>query len=113
MHEAAILSALHEQVESFTPAGASLLAVRIEVGGLEHLDPDVMTHLWEVFTAESRLTGSTLSVTRIPVRVRCGECGEEHEPEDVAVLVCPACGAVRPEVLEGSGVLLRSLEVEE
>lgn len=112
MHEAAILEALREQVESFTPADGRLLLVRLEVGGLEHLDPGVMTDLWAIVTDATRLAGSDLRVTRVPVRIRCRACGEEYEPEDPAVLVCPACGVARPEVLAGSGVLLRSLEVE-
>jgi hydrogenase nickel incorporation protein HypA/HybF len=113
MHEAAILSALCEQVESFAPEGSVVLEVKIEVGRLEHLDSGVMTTLWEALTMDTRLAGSRLSATSVPVRVRCRECGTEHEPEDPAVLVCHACGAVRPEILDGTGVLLRSLEVEQ
>ena len=113
MHEAAILSALREQVESFAPEGSVVHEVKIDVGGLEHLDAEVMTTLWEALSMDTRLAGSRLSVTPVPVRVRCRECAAEHEPEDPAVLVCPGCGAVRPEILEGTGVILRSLEVEQ
>ena len=112
MHEAAILDALVEQVETFTPEDGRLVEVKIEVGGLEHLDHEVMRSLWEIVTGETRFAGSDLVVIGVPVRVRCRACGSEHEPEDPAVLFCPDCGAVRPEVLTGTGVLLRSLEVE-
>ena len=62
---------------------------------------------------EISLSGSTLAIERIPVQVRCDACGHEHEPVEPAFLVCPACRAARPTVLRGSGVLLRSLEVDE
>ena len=68
---------------------------------------------WAATTAGGELAGSNLEVSRIPIRVRCRACGAESQPEDPAILTCRSCGAVRPEVLEGSGIVLRSLEVEE
>jgi hydrogenase nickel incorporation protein HypA/HybF len=113
MHEAAITEALVEQVREFLPASATLTGVRIEVGELEHLDPVVMRTVWEVATAGTELEGAALTIERVPLSVRCRRCGTEHAPEDPAILLCPDCGAVAPEVLRGSGVVLRSLEVEE
>jgi hydrogenase nickel incorporation protein HypA/HybF len=112
MHETAIAEALMEQVRPLVPAGAALRSVQIDVGELEHLDADVMRTVWSALTAGTPFDGSTLGTTRVPVRVRCRACGHEHDPRDVAILQCPACRAVQPEVLEGSGVLLRSLDVD-
>lgn len=113
MHEASIAEALMEQVRGFVPDGSSLHLVRIDVGALEHIDDDVLQAAWDGMTEDTPLASSTLEVTRIPLLVRCGACGTEHEPEDVAVLICPRCHAVRPQVLQGSGVLLRGLEVDQ
>jgi hydrogenase nickel incorporation protein HypA/HybF len=90
-----------------------LKEVLIEVGQLEHLDGDLMRSAWSALTAGTELAEAMLSVTRIPVRVRCKSCGHEHEPPEVVLLLCPSCGAGRPEVQEGSGVLLRSIEVDQ
>lgn len=113
MHEASIIEALAEQILRVMPEGGRLVLATVEVGELEHLDPGVMTALWEAVTAGSPLGGATLEIERVPVRVRCGACAVEFAPEDRAVLICPACGAVRPEILAGVGIVLRSLEVEE
>jgi hydrogenase nickel incorporation protein HypA/HybF len=112
MHEAAITQALIEQVRGAMPAGATLASCRIEVGELEHLDSDVMDTMWRGMTAASALEGARLVIDRVPVRVRCGGCDAEFEPDDHAILMCPTCGAVRPQLLAGAGVLLRSLDVD-
>lgn len=113
MHEAAITEALVEQVRAALPAGARLAVCRVEVGELEHLESGVMASMWRAMVEGTELAGALLELTRVPVRVRCRACGVEHEPEDKSIMVCPSCGAVKPEVLAGAGVTLRSLEVEE
>jgi len=113
MHEISIMQALLEQVRALKPDGALLREVHLEVGELEHLDGEVMQTGWTVLTSGSELAGAVLSITRVPVRVRCRVCGQEYEPEDVAVLLCPNCEAVQPEVLEGTGVLLRRMAIDE
>lgn len=113
MHEAAITAALLEQVRGIVPDGSRLLWCRVEVGDLEHLDETVLATLWRAMIEGTPLRGASLEIERIPLQVRCGACGLAYEPQDKAVLLCPACGSVRPEILEGVGVVLRSLEVEE
>ena len=113
MHETAIVMALLEQVRAFLPEACVLEKVFVEVGALEHLEPEVLATVWSAFTCDTRCEGSTLVVERVPLSVRCRRCGREYDPEDIAILLCPWCGAVAPEVLRGAGVVLRSLEVEE
>ncbi len=113
MHEAAIAESLLEQVRSFAPEGSRVATVRIEVGGLEHIEPEVMDVVWRALVLGSPYEGAELAVERVPLRVRCRACGAESQPDDLAILTCGVCDAVRPEVIEGSGILLRSLEVLE
>jgi hydrogenase nickel incorporation protein HypA/HybF len=113
VHEAAITAALVEQVRSFLPEGGRLIEVHVEVGEMEHLDSGVMEMLWSVSIEDTELSGATLTVYPVLLLVRCEACQDDWLPEDPAMLVCPGCGAARPKILEGSGVLLRSLEVEE
>ncbi len=112
MHEMSVVSALCDQVREHLPPATRLVEVTVEVGSLEHLDEEVMRLAWETFTADSSLEGGRLRVERVPVRVRCESCGHEHAPEHPACLLCPVCGDARPRVLEGWGVVLRSLEAE-
>lgn len=113
MHEMAIVQSLLEQVRSFMPDQAVLNEIHLEVGDLEHLDGDVMRTALAALTDGSELQGAALHIRRIPIRVRCRSCGHEYEPEDAAVLLCPECGLVQPEILQGTGVLLKSLEIDQ
>jgi len=113
MHEASITEALVEQVRGIVPAGAEIREVRIEVGELEHLDGDVLQAMWTAMTDETSFRGATLQIKRIPLRVRCRTCNREYAPEDTSILICPGCGVVRPEVLSGAGIMLRSIEIDE
>jgi hydrogenase nickel incorporation protein HypA/HybF len=113
MHEAAITEAMLDQVRTFMPDRGRLASVRVEIGALEHIQPEVMATVWEALTRETELRGATLDFEHVPLRVACGACGHEFEPEDPAILLCPACGVVRPKVLEGSGVRLLALEIDE
>ncbi|UCD74868.1 MAG: hydrogenase maturation nickel metallochaperone HypA [Phycisphaerales bacterium] len=113
MHEGAIAEALLEQVRSFLPDQAVLREVHIDVGRLEHLEEMVLQTFWAALTKGTGEEGSLLSVNVIALQVRCRGCGMEYEPEDPAIMLCPQCGAARPEILQGSGVVLRRMEVEQ
>ncbi|MHC4446358.1 MAG: hydrogenase maturation nickel metallochaperone HypA/HybF [Planctomycetota bacterium] len=113
MHETTVILALLEQVASFVPDGAVLTEVRIEVGQLEHLDEDLMQAAWSAMTEGSDMARVEMHIGRAPLRVRCRGCQHEYEPQETVLLHCPQCGGARPEILQGSGVLLRSIEVEQ
>ena len=113
MHETAITEALVSQVRSFRPEGSRLESVRVEIGALEHIQPEVMATVWEVAVSGTDLDGAVLEFVHTALIVECRACGHRYEPEDPAILLCPACNVVRPRVVEGSGVRLLSLAVSE
>jgi len=113
MHEGAIAEALLEQVRTFLPKDAVLREVHIDVGRLEHLEPAVLETFWVALTKGETEEGSLLSINCIPLKVRCRSCAAQYEPEDPAIMMCPQCGSAQPEVLRGSGVILKSMEVEQ
>lgn len=112
MHEAAITQALLEQVEHMMPPGGRLVRCTVSIGRLEHLDASVMRLMWQASVMGTQLEGAELSVVHTPLRVRCRACELVYEPRDPAIMLCPACGRVLPELVEGAGVVLESLEVE-
>ena len=105
-----IIQSLTGQIAEHLPAKAHPQNVTITVGSLEHLDAEVMQLAWDVATRESPLQNTQLTIERVDVRVRCRSCDQEFAPLDAAYLVCPECGLARPEVLEGWGVTLKSIE---
>jgi hydrogenase nickel incorporation protein HypA/HybF len=114
MHEMSIASALLEQVELSLPEEGRLVEVRIAVGALEHLDSEVMRLAWESLVFERpRLSSSALKVNHVSLRIRCRKCGHVHEPEDIYGMLCPLCASAQPEILQGSGIVLTGLSVDQ
>jgi len=114
MHEMSITNALVEQVEAVLPAGARLTEVRLEVGVLEHLDAEIMELAWQAITDEKEeMQGAALKIKRVSLRIRCRNCGNEYEPPDIYGMICPECDSASPQVLQGSGVLLRGISAEQ
>ncbi len=111
MHEMSVLEALLGEVRARVPPGARLAQVVLEVGSLEHLDPEILQTGWQALTLKTELAGSRLEICTVPVRARCKACGQKYEPDDTTVLICPACQHALPEIIQGTGIVLRSLEV--
>lgn len=105
--------ALVDQVREHVPPGARLMSVQIEVGELEHLDEEVMRTIFLAATEGTDLAGARLEIERVALKVRCRQCGAEYAPEDPAMFMCPVCSRVLPDVIEGGGLVLRSLQVED
>lgn len=112
MHELAIVEALADGIRSYLPADAALVRAIVEVGSLEHLDAEVLQSAWTAFTDAPPLLGGRLEILWTPVRVRCRSCGHEYAPDRTEYLVCPRCDQARPDILEGWGVTLRTIEAD-
>lgn len=112
MHELSIVQALTDGIRRHMPPGAVLVRAVVEVGMLEHLDPDAVQTAWTAFTDAPALAGAKLEIRWTSVRIRCRSCGYEHAPDRTEYLVCPECGQARPDVLEGWGVTLRTIEAD-
>jgi len=113
VHEGAIAEALVEQVRRWLPADAVLRRVHLEIGRLEHVEPSPLRLHWTALTLDTDLGDAELVIEHVPLVVRCGACGHEHEPDEPSYLICPECGSARPEVIRGAGVVLRRLEADQ
>lgn len=112
MHEFSIIQALADGIHVHLPGNAHLRKAVVEVGSLEHLDEELMQAAWEAATHNPCLSDAVLDIRRVAVRVRCRGCLHEYVPAELAYLACPHCGEARPDVLEGWGVTLRTLEAD-
>ncbi len=71
-----------------------LQRVRIAVGELTAIEPDLLRFAWEAVTAGGPDAGSVLDVEWHPARQFCPTCTEEKPRAQGSWLgVCPDCGA--------------------
>jgi len=89
-----------------------VVAVRVTVGGLTHVEPENLKFWYEELTKGTRLAGSALLVEKRPTVVRCQRCGGEFAVVANS-FVCAACGVADVRLATGDEVILESIEVQE
>jgi len=84
--------------------------IEIEVGALAGVEIESLRFCFSA--ARRGVTGAAeLVIHEIPGRALCGACGAEPELE-MPVAMCPACGALGLDILQGRELRVRSLNVD-
>lgn len=120
MHEFSIASSLFESVLAFADQqrATSVVAVRLSIGELTHIEAEQLRFCYESITKETPLEGSVLEIETTAAAVRCPHCGYAGPPKYwdgalsvalVPTLECPACGGA-VEVAEGNECAIRSVK---
>ena len=72
---------------------------------------DSIQFYWDTISDGTIAKGASLHFKRVPVILKCLDCGEEYEPKREE-LVCPKCGSAHIKVKSGDEFHLESIEVE-
>jgi hydrogenase nickel insertion protein HypA len=79
-------------------------SVRVAVGELSAVEPDLLVYAWEAVVAEGPDAGARLDVDWHPARQHCPACGSQAERAPGSWLrLCPGCD--QPLVVEGGDEL--------
>lgn len=107
-----ILGILREEMVKYD--GHRLKKVVIKNGALAGVVTESLEFAWEALTPETEFDGSVLEVVEIPLKVRCGDCGEVFVPEDNRYMPCPQCGQLLGhDVVQGKEMLIDSIEIDD
>jgi hydrogenase nickel incorporation protein HypA/HybF len=106
MHELSIAQAIHKMGRAAVAGKGSghLESVRVAVGELTAVEPDLLVHAWEATTRDGPDDGARLLVDWHPARQFCLSCGEAKGRGVGRWLpCCPDCGM--PMRTDGGGEL--------
>lgn len=95
MHELGIASEAHRicRANLADPARMRLVRVRLAVGELSAVEPDLLRFAWEAVVAGGPDEGCTLEIDWRPARQVCETCGEAAGRAPGSWLrLCPRCG---------------------
>jgi len=97
MHEMGIATEIRriarEAVEGRGPG--RIAHVRVAVGDLAGVEPELLTFAWEAAVAETPEDGATLEIDWRPARQTCAACGDVPGRAPGSWLrLCPGCGGV-------------------
>ncbi len=84
--------------------------VRLRVGRLQGVVPDVFEFCWRLVAQDTGAAGAALELSDVPVRVHCRSCGAEGELASTAI-GCPGCGAPLVDVLAGDELAVEEVEL--
>lgn len=114
MHELAIAQSLADLVSArAAEAGATrVTSVRLRIGTAAGVVPDALRSCFAVVANEETvLAGAALLIDLVPHRARCPSCVREFEVIDF-VARCPACGAWSADVVSGTELEVREMEID-
>jgi hydrogenase nickel incorporation protein HypA/HybF len=101
MHETGIAAEIYgvARQTADTNGGGRLLSVKVEVGELSAIEPDLLAFAWEAVTSGGPDAAARLDVEWRPARQICASCGEIGERAPGTWLrLCPRCeGTLRIE----------------
>lgn len=113
MHElslvASVFEVLEEQARAHGAVGVSRVVLRI--GVMSGVVPDLLESAFEIYKKGTLAESARLEIIRVPVRVRCPDCGGESVRED-ADFRCAACGSRRVEIVEGRELVVETIDLE-
>jgi hydrogenase nickel incorporation protein HypA/HybF len=112
MHELAVTESILEIALRHAQESNSkkILALHLVIGQLSSIVDDSVQFYWDIISRDTPAEGSKLLFKRIPVRLKCQECGQEYSPgEDLA---CPACQSTHVRVTAGDEFRLEAIDVE-
>lgn len=111
MHETSIALEILKTSETILAqhGGSRIVRVKVAVGELSAVEPELLRYAWEAVAAGGPAQGSVLEVEFFPARQVCPTCGPVQRGPGAWVPLCLACGA--PLLVEG-GNELDLLQVE-
>lgn len=113
MHELAVTESIWRIVnERAEAAGAErVTSIHLVIGEMSGFIPDSIQFYFDHLTENTVAEGATLSFTRVPIRLKCWECGREYQPED-RCWICPDCGASGGKTIAGKEFYVEGMVIE-
>jgi len=111
MHEYSIVSALMERVESEARErnAACVRRVRVRIGELSGVDPELLASAYEVFRERTLCEDAELAIERVAARWVCERCGRVTARG--GILGCVICGGAS-RLTQGDEIVLQQIEME-
>ena len=85
----------------------------VDVGEMSGVVPFYLHKYFPEAVKGTKLNDTELETNLIEVQIKCEGCGTVYHPDKENRYKCPKCGERKGELMQGKGIQIRSLEVEE
>jgi hydrogenase nickel incorporation protein HypA/HybF len=102
---------LKQLIEKAQSEGANrIVRIVLEVGELSGFNVKELKGHFEVLSRDTLAEGATLSVTEVPIKVKCLSCSNEYVASGYR-MVCSGCGSIASELISGNELRVKEMEV--
>ena len=116
MHELAVTQQVLDIVLSHAERAGARRVNRIDlvIGDMTSFVDDSIQFFFDALSEGTAAQGAKLVFRRVPVTLRCRQCGAEYVPEGAGggEWRCPACGAYAGDVIAGREFFVDQIEVD-
>lgn len=114
MHEFSIADAILTKTLEISTAngGAPVERVRVLVGGLRQIVPEMLTFAFDALANNTVAHGACLEIEEAQAQVLCTNCAQVFAPAEL-FWSCPACGAVGGKPVAGEELILQSVTLRD
>jgi len=115
MHELPVINSILKVVmkHAVTNNVNKVMAVHLQVGELSDLEDKWMQQYFDYLTKGGIAEGAKLVIERMPVVMKCDECGLSYEVDikQNKKLSCPECGSKKNTLVSGREYFIKNMEV--
>ncbi len=87
--------------------------IEIQIGKTSGVMPYYMYKYYPEASKGTVLEGAELICEEVPVKAFCEECESDYYPDKQFRYLCPYCGGRRARIIEGKGVVLKNVVIED
>ena len=91
----------------------SVKSIIVQIGKTSGVMPYYMYKYYPEAAKGTILEGAELVCEEVPVKALCEECGSEYYPSSENRYLCTACGGRKAHIIEGKGVTLKNIVIED
>ncbi len=88
-----------------------ILKIHIKIGEITGFHSESIRFYFSIISRGTIAENAELKMEMVPTSAKCMSCREIYQIQEM-VIICPCCGALNSEIIEGKDVIIESLEVE-
>jgi hydrogenase nickel incorporation protein HypA/HybF len=114
MHELGIIQNIFQTLEEIAVENrlVAITHVKLQIGKLQQIVPEMLTFAFETVAKGTKVEGAQLHVESLPIIMQCQTCQAEFAVDN-HVYVCPECSETSLTTLQGTEIILESIEGEQ
>jgi len=114
MHELAVTQGILKiALENAEKANArQITGINLLIGRLSSIVDDSIQFYWDIISQDTPAAGAIIHIDRVPIELKCGDCGNNYSPVLDDGFECPKCQSARVTVIKGDELRVESIDIE-